>query len=533
MLFAGRGEIMRTIIGWALALAWVGWAPQALANCDQLRGDIAKLDATSSQRPGYFQLRAQLDALYGRLCASPAPQRAQEFWYDLDGNNLGPAGGARPDKGAFTATAEIGRQCARTPNPSMCALMRGAFAMCATPPDDETKKGCTVLGAYPTSRDEVAADQAAPPLPPVKVTLGGQAFTLPPDCFDVLAGVADDNPADRSRSSTGLRYKIIDSSRLETMQQACPDVLAALERLAGARASDPGRFWPTLTGLAGAGFSGSGARQPPLPPEFCRQAEANMNTCKARWESMGPVDSKSHSRSGQAGAFADCYFLYQKAFGMCRMTEARLASRPAPPPPPPPAPAGPAKPSGGESRAPTPSPQPPQMSAQCQQLVSNYVGAAQANDGARALAGYNALKSAGGCGVLDKVDSGPPPTAAAAGDPRFPTRRATPLTDSYVQPCNANEAGCAQAMRQLEQANSPEAKSALVMHAISTGLQLGAAVANGLAAGMPQPGVAVGGGGGGTNMNSIGNRPVRSTYGQGAPTGPVQRNAPSDITGTK
>src|SRR6185503_9025188 len=49
------------------------------------------------------------------------------------------------------------------------------------------------------------------------------------------------------------------------------------------------------------------------------------------------------------------------------------------------------------SRAPTP--QQPAMSAQCQQLVSNYVTAARANDGPGALAAYSALKRAGGCGV--------------------------------------------------------------------------------------------------------------------------------------
>lgn len=268
---------------------------------------------------------------------------------------------------------------------------------------------------------------------------------------------------------------------------------------------------------------------------MCREANDNANTCAARRQNMTSAGAPGLGSTGQAGAFLQCQQVYMGVLNMCAAT--KIAAAKPPPPAKPPGAPPPAKPADGTAHSapppkpPAPQPQPPQMSAQCQQLVSNYVGAAQANDGARALAGYNALKSAGGCGVLDKVDSGPPPTIAG-GDPRFPTRRATPLTDSYVQPCNANEAGCAQAMRQLEQAASPEAKSALMMHAISTGLQLGAAVANGLAAGMPQPGVA-GGGGSGTNMNSIGNRPVRSTYGQGAPTGPVQRNTPSDITGTK
>src|SRR3954463_1886280 len=230
----------RLAAGLLFVLGLIAAAP-AMANCDQLRADIARLDATSSQRPGYLQLRAQLDSLYGRLCASATPQRGAEFWYDLEGNNLGPAGGARPAKAAFAATAEIGRECASTPNPSMCALLRGAFAMCAAPPDPETKKGCSVLGAYPTTDDPaLPTDQTPPPLPPVKVILAGQPFMLDPDCFGVLANVADDDPADRSRPSTSLRYKMIDGRRLETMQQSCGPVLAALERLVGASASDPG-----------------------------------------------------------------------------------------------------------------------------------------------------------------------------------------------------------------------------------------------------------------------------------------------------
>jgi hypothetical protein len=58
-------------------------------------------------------------------------------------------------------------------------------------------------------------------------------------------------------------------------------------------------------------------------------------------------------------------------------------------------------------------------------------------------------------------------------------------------------------------------------------------MAGGLASGMPAaaPG-SVGGAGSGTNMNSIGNKPVRSTYGQGAPSRPPPPQAPSDITGT-
>jgi hypothetical protein len=117
-----------------------------------------------------------------------------------------------------------------------------------------------------------------------------------------------------------------------------------------------------------------------------------------------------------------------------------------------------------------------------------------------------------------------------------PPRRGTPNTDAYVQPCNADQAGCAQAMRQLEQGTRPEAQAAMVMHAISTGLQLGAALANGMASVAPQP---QGGGrgqyntpGNNTDMRSLAAPPIRSGVGQGSGATP-QRNSPSDITGTK
>jgi hypothetical protein len=282
-----------------------------------------------------------------------------------------------------------------------------------------------------------------------------------------------------------------------------------------------------------------------MPLEFCRQAEANMNTCKARWASMGPVDGTSHSRSGQAGAFADCYFLYQKAFGMCRINAGLAALRkpasvaaPTPPAVPKTPPANP--PQGSRSPPPPTQSSGPALSPQCQTLVSNYVGAAQAGDGSRAVAGYNALKQAGGCGVLAKVDRPLPaaPAAPAVDDSRFEARGATPLSDQVVGGCDASPDECARRVRQLQAGTSPEAKAALMSHAIGVGLQLGNALGGAVLSAVPTSVPTAGGGvavpsGGGSNMNSIGNKPVRSTYGQGAPTGVAPPYRPSDITGTK
>ena len=445
-------------------------APSGSPECAQLRQNILDMENRSVRPPGWVMFDTQLRMMYVQQCiVAPTRKPADQYWYHADGTPLGtradysppgwdPTEPYRPDGGAYTTTPEIAAACARSTNPSLCAMAKEIEADCRTPVDTQQRSQCAGI-------------------------LNGQVPDLPP-ASEPLPPVAD---------------------------------LVGPARAAAPRMSDA-QIW------ADRGFQ-----------RMCAAARDNEKTCAQRRQNMQSIGSGQLGGSGQAGAFYECQQLYGSVLNMCASTQA-VATAPAktmPAAPPKPAPPQQAKPAdgSGHSAPPPAQPQQPQMSAQCQQLVSTYVGAAQANDGARALAGYNALKSAGGCGVLDKVDSGPPPAAAVGGDPRFPTRRATPLTDSYVQPCNANEAGCAQAMRQLEQAASPEAKSALVMHAISTGLQLGAAVANGLAAGMPQPGVAVRGGG--TNMNSIGNRPVRGTYGQGAPTGPVQRTAPSDITGTK
>ena len=170
------------------------------------------------------------------------------------------------------------------------------------------------------------------------------------------------------------------------------------------------------------------------------------------------------------------------------------------------------------------------------QLVQNYVQAAQANDGSRALAGYNSLKAAGGCGVLDKVDRPMPQEAAPAqGDARFaPPRGPTPLSDSTVGACDLSPAECAARVQQLGLGISAQAKAAVMSNAIGIGLQLGTMMGSAMTLGVQAGSVGGGGGGGGgTNMNSIGPGPVRSTYGQGAPARPGPPASQSTITGIK
>jgi hypothetical protein len=249
---------------------------------------------------------------------------------------------------------------------------------------------------------------------------------------------------------------------------------------------------------------------------MCAQAETNFNTCATRRQHMTTYGSGGLGSDGQADAFYQCQKIYQGVLNMCHATKV-VAAKTAPNAPvatPPKAPPPQQQAKGTPPQAssmPPAQPQPQPMSAKCQQLVSNYVAAAQANDGPRALAGYNALKSAGGCNVLDKVDRAPPPAQPSGGDSRFIARGARPNTAAAIGACDRSADGCAEAMRQLEQAASPAAQAAMIMNAVQVGLELGAAMASGLAATMPQ-----GGGGGGTNYNSIGNRPAARTYGQGS-----------------
>jgi len=496
----------------------VAASPSEAGNCADLRNNIAAMDAQSNAMPGYLGLRVQLASIYNRLCGS-SPSQRNEYWYTIDGKKLGPVdAGNRPANAAYAATADVGDQCAGAANPGMCALAAGAFGNCKTPPSD-LSSACAVAGGYGDPSDTVAAT-GGDPLPNAKLTIGGKTYDVPNACAQALARAGDG----------GRTFNVI---------KACPDdLLAALGQAEGKDAgTDPTAVLNGLGPLLTKGFAPPGAApKGGFDQAFCAQMENNAQVCKTRWDKMVSCPANPQqpclpqdnaNMTGQAGAFGECYKLYSSFAGMCRMNvnqrpQIAKASLPKPPPPAPkPAPPAAPKPAdhSGSSSAP---PQQSQMSPQCQQLVSNYVAASKANDGPRALAGYNALKSAGGCGVLAKVDRPMPQAAPAApaDDPRFVARGATPLSDQVVGGCNASPTECQQRVQQLRAGVSPEAQAAIFLNAVSIGLQLGATMANGLAATMPQ-------GGGGTNMNSIGNKPVQHTYGQGSPTQVTPHPAPA------
>ena len=584
---------MRAVLWGALAFSAIagvipgGEAKADQQSCAQFRDDIIRMESESVRPPGWFALDLHLRALYQQDCiANPTRKVPAQYWYTAQGKSTGvmahdpvvydrdaakqkyPDGMPdRPADAAYATTPEINERCVdAATEPSLCVAVENLRAACANPVDTQERIQCRfILG----ENQESSRPPPGEALPGMSVALDGGPFELGADCSALLGRLSGDPLLDGVSSLERGRWQLI-------LQKECPNFLDALKRRTGLDPDkDPGKFWPAVGELAFNGFAppGTPSKTPasvnadPGWQRMCDDAATHQKTCLERLNNMRSLDTpKAQStygqgspeatnlpdplvtsnpadrdRTSQTGAFAQCSALYGQVLNMCKATEnvaKKTAARLPPPAPPKPAPPPPAAkaavPSGGASRP------PPQQQAapgpDCQRLVSNYVGAAQANDGQRALAGYNALKAAGGCGVLNKVDKGAPVAQApAAPPPAFPTRGATKHIDDYVQPCNADPAGCAQAMRQLEQGVRPEAQAAMVMHAISTGLQLGAAIAGGMASVAPPQGGGRGQHntpGNNTDMRSLAAPPIRGGVGQGSGATP-QRNSPSDITGTK
>ena len=566
--------MMRAVLWGALAFSAmasvmpVGDAKADQQSCAQFRDAIIRMEFQLVRPPGWFALDLHLRALYQQDCiANPTRKPPTEYWFTVDGKPTGvPTSENRPDGADYATTPEINERCvSAATEPSLCVMVENLRAACANPVDTQERNQCRfILG-------ENQKPSLPPPgeaLPGFGVALDGGPFDLGPDCSALLGRLSGDPLLDGVSSLERGRWQLI-------LQKQCPNFLDALKRRTGLDPDkDPGKFWPAVGELAFNGFAppGTPSKTPasvnadPGWQRMCNDAATHQKTCLERLNNMRSLDTPraqstygqgspdatnlpdplvtsnpaDRDRTSQTGAFAQCAALYGQVLNMCKATEnvaKKTAARLPPPAPPKPAPPPPAAkaavPSGGDLRPP---PQQQAAGPDCQRLVSNYVGAAQANDGPRALAGYSALKAAGGCGVLNKVDKGAPVAQApAAPAAAFPTRGGTPNTDAYVQPCNADQAGCAQAMRQLERGTSPQAQAALVMHAISTGLELGAAIAGGMASVTPPQG----GGrgqyntpGNNTDMRSLAAPPICGGVGQGSGATP-QRNSPSDITGTK
>ncbi len=582
----------RAVLWGALALNLIVVAISANAakadqqSCAQFRDAIIKMETDSVRPPGWFSLDRSLRALYTQDCLlNPTRHAPAQYWYTVDGKPTGvmafdpvvydqdafrakyPNGMPdRPPGAAYATTPEINERCLKSTNPSMCVMVENLREACANPLDTQERNQCkAILGEGQTPSMPPPGQE----LPPMRVALDGGPYTLSPDCDAVLSRVSGDPLLEDADADERARW-------LGIMRSQCGDFLDALKRRTGIDPDkDPNGFWPAVGNLAFNGFAppGTPSQTPasiyadPGWQRMCKEAATNQNTCLQRQQNMQslaaplikntrgpgspgadnppdpPVTPRSTGGYGttQAGAFGECAALYGQVLNMCKaneMTALRTAARMPPPAPPKPAPPKPAQQqAAAKPNPPQASQAPPQQSAaapsQCQQLAAKYVAAARANDGPGAIAGYNALKAAGGCGVLDKV---PPVVAAApaAGDPRFISRGARPGIDSTVGACNASPAECQEAMRQLEAGTSPAAKAALMANAISVGLQLGAAMANGLAAAAPQAGGGAGGvptvRGNNTDYRSLAAPTIHNGRGQGS--GTPQYNTPSTITGT-
>lgn len=242
------GKKMHHLAGWRMAV-WLWLLLPALAlplgsahadNCSDLRNNIAAMDAQSNALPGYLGMRVQLASIYNRLCGSSLAQR-NEYWYTIDGKQLGPAYiGDRPANAAYAATPDIAQQCAGASNPGICALALGAAANCKAPSPD-VKAACSVLGGYGDPGDTVAAT-GGDPLPDAQLTIGGKIYDVPDACAQALARA----------EGGGRTFSVI---------KACPDdLLAALGQAGGKDPGiDPTDFLNALRPLLNKGFAPPGA----------------------------------------------------------------------------------------------------------------------------------------------------------------------------------------------------------------------------------------------------------------------------------
>lgn len=232
---------------------------------------------------------------------------------------------------------------------------------------------------------------------------------------------------------------------------------------------------------------------------------------------MATADSGDNStRSGQAGAFGDCFDLYRSVYGMCRIT--RAATAPVPPPlpktpPPPPAPppqantGGPGQSNSPPSAAAAPPPAIAAMSPTCKALLTQVLEGADTGDNAKAQAAYGTLRGA-------ECDS-QIRTLALAANTGLPERKYTSRARSLLDKADKGDLG-ATAERIGDRTPASFDNGEILDFAIAA-FTFGANVAIGFS---PSAG--------GT-FSSMG-RTVTHTYGQGAPARPAPVQRGSTIT---
>lgn len=568
-----RSRSMRFLPAVFLSIAASAISTEAQAqgdSCSEFHRSIVAMEASSPRPPGWYKLDKYLRTLYAERCHTRHIRPTEkEWWYRRRGTRTNvPASGERPGDGAYVTTEDIAESCPKTDTAGMCALLRGLEKRCRS----SSSRICDMLlgeeREWVPDGDTAYGDW----LPALTATIDGKTYDLglTSVCTNILVEL-EDGTLDAAKASGSL----------QRLRRFCPDFVAAVERRLGLGAErDAARFWDGLSQLLRSNFAPPGASPSAAPASvandpgyrrMCAQAEEHMNTCAQREAQYRttelppkpPAPGSENSpypratpypfepdprnpKSGRLGSnvdeqadhFRECHRLYGTVVDMCRNTQLAAAPLPRPSAAAPSVPKAAPRPAPGQSRPPavqaprTPAPTPPNtvmsgMTPRCQQLVSNYVAAARAKNGPAALAGYQALKAAGGCGVLHKVDRPQPRVRAPApSDSRFISRGATPNTDQVVGACDASPAECAARVRQLQAGTSDAAKAALYAHAFSVGWQLGTMIGSGVLMAVPPSTPA-------PRMNTVGPGGVRNTYGQGAPLRPAPRTRQSDITGTK
>jgi hypothetical protein len=251
---------------------------------------------------------------------------------------------------------------------------------------------------------------------------------------------------------------------------------------------------------------------------MCAAANQNFNTCAVRRQNMTTMGTGGlGGGSSQAGAFEECQQLYGSVLNMCAATKLVAApTKPAPTnPPPQQAKAAPprqeAKPAGGDSRPPPGDPDAArkqqalsQMSPQCRGELNQLLQGADSGDQAKAANAYGSLR--GQCDPSLR-------SLAGIGGLGLPERIMTSRSQRLLDRAMAGDEGAVPG--RAAEAAQAGGSSFDMGQVLDFGIAL-LGVMNGVA-GVYSP---VSGGLYATRMGSIGNRPVRGTYGQGGPSGP-------------
>lgn len=511
----------------ALCVATALWYQPADAavspSCQDLRTKIAAME---KQVPSGAALSVDLairkvyvqDCLRHPSDGNTPGSSASDPWFNADGN---PASGPKPDgDGVFQTTPEIAGYCRGSSDPQLCSLMLnlGEGEMLAEGGDPQDPADW--------SKPERAIDPADE-LPPFQLSAGGQTFSVDDACLGGLAGILFSNPG-----GTGLSQRLA----LNAATPQCAGELNAISAALGAIQDAIAQWRAAALNDRTAPTDANGRALGPGFLEMCRQAFDNQNTCRARQSGMRSVDIESRGlgSDGQAGAFGDCASLYGSVVAMCQQSGVKFPRSPLkqalqPPKPTPGSADKKLVPKSAAKAQPSQANAPP-MSDKCRGLVQDLVNAAKANDGPGAKASYDALEQAGGCGV---VSAAPSPPATPAPNPQFVTRGDTSNIDGTFGACDQQPERCDQVANQLKAGTSPAAIAALYANAIGVGLQLGAEMAQGMAAlQQPQINMRVPSGRQ-TDTRSLAAPPIRNGVGQGAPAlrPPPQQQTPTCAVG--